>query len=58
MEAITLNSIGICMGSSKIKVIKTKRNSNNLKIVDFKGLLHEDSAVKTLEKILAGFNLD
>lgn len=58
MEAMTLNSIGICMGSSKIKVLKTKRNSNDLKIVDFKGLPHEGSAIKTLEKILADIKLD
>ncbi|MGM0500737.1 MAG: acyl-CoA dehydratase activase, partial [Bacillota bacterium] len=53
-----MNTVGICMGASKIKVLKTKRNSNDLKIIDFKELSHEGSAVKSLDKILAEFELD
>lgn len=53
-----MNSIGICMGASRIKVLQTKRNSNELKIVDFNSLLHEGSAAKTLEKLLADFEMD
>ncbi len=48
-----MNSIGICMGASRIKVIQTKRNSNQLKITNFNSLLHEGSAAKALEIVMA-----
>ena len=53
-----MNSIGICMGASRIKVIQTKRNSNLLKIVDFNSLLHQGSAAEALEKLLAEIEIN
>ena len=55
---MTLYSIGICMGASRIKVLKTKRNSSDLKIEEFNSLLHEGNAAKTLEKMLTDFRLN
>jgi predicted CoA-substrate-specific enzyme activase len=53
-----MNSIGICMGASNIKVVKITRNSETLKIVDYNSLSHEGNAARTLEKVLAEFDLN
>jgi len=53
-----MNSIGICMGASNIKVVKTTRNSETLKVIDYNSLSHEGNAGRTLENVLAEFDLD
>src|SRR6056297_1866337 len=51
-------SIGICMGASNIKVVKTSRNSKKLKINQYLTSPHEDNAKETLEDVLREFNID
>ncbi|MFP4199564.1 MAG: acyl-CoA dehydratase activase, partial [Halanaerobium sp.] len=53
-----MNTIGICMGASNIKIVKTTRNSDNLKVLDHNSLPHQGNAAKTLKEVLAGFNLE
>jgi predicted CoA-substrate-specific enzyme activase len=58
VRRILMNSIGICMGASNIKVVKITRNSEDLKILDYNSLPHEGNAAKTLDKVLAEFDLE
>jgi len=51
-------SIGICMGASNIKVVKTSRNSKKLKINQYLTSPHEGNAKGTLEDVLREFNID
>jgi predicted CoA-substrate-specific enzyme activase len=46
------------MGASNIKIVKTTRNSDNLKVLEHNSLPHQGNAAKTLKKMLADFNLE
>ena len=53
-----MSSIGICMGASNIKIVKTSRNSETLKIDKTETRPHEGNAKGTLKEVLREFNLD
>ena len=53
-----MSSIGICMGASNIKVVKTRRNSEELKISHYLTNPHEGNAKGTLKSILNEFEIN
>ena len=53
-----MDSIGICMGASNIKLVKTSRNSDQLRIDEYITQPHEGNAKKTLKKVLKEIDFD
>jgi predicted CoA-substrate-specific enzyme activase len=53
-----MTSIGICMGASNIKVVKTSRDSGELKISKYLTNPHEGNAKGTLKEILNEFDIN